>query len=77
MFVTSLVMGSKIRTMWMTPFYLFLGVLVVYLFQKKIDLKKINSFFVVFLILFIISLSLNIELILLTIFMTIFLLWMP
>ncbi len=54
-FLTSLIMGVKIRTMWMTPFYLFLGVLVVYLFQKKINLKKINSFFVVFLILFIIS----------------------
>jgi len=54
-FLTSLIMGVKIRTMWMTPFYLFFGVLFVYLFQKKIDLKKINKFFTVFLVLFILS----------------------
>jgi len=54
-FLTSLIMGVKIRTMWMTPFYLFSGVLFVYLFQKKINLKKINKFFTVFLFLFILS----------------------
>jgi len=48
-------MGVKIRTMWMTPFYLFFGVLFVYLYQKKIDLKKINKFFILFLGLFIFS----------------------
>ena len=51
-FLTSLIMGVKIRTMWMTPFYLFFGVLFVYLFQKRIDLKKINKFFTIFLFLF-------------------------
>ena len=39
----------------MTPFYLFLGVLVVYLFQKKIDLKRINKFLYLFGTLFILS----------------------
>ena len=53
--ITSLVMGAKIRTMWMTPFYLFLGVTFVYLFQKKIDMKKLNKFFIVFLFLFFLS----------------------
>ena len=48
-------MGAKIRTMWMTPFYLFSGVTFVYLFQKKIELKKINKFFVVFLFLLLLS----------------------
>ena len=48
-------MGIKIRTMWITPFYLFLGVLFVYLFQKRINLKKINKFITVFLVLFILS----------------------
>ena len=52
MFLTSMIMGVKIRTMWMTPFYLFLGVLFVYLFEKRIDLKKTNKFVTVFLILF-------------------------
>ncbi|MFL2852766.1 MAG: glycosyltransferase family 39 protein [Candidatus Pelagibacter sp.] len=49
MFLTSVIIGAKIRTMWMTPFYLFLGVIFVYLFQKKIDIKKLNKFFIVFL----------------------------
>ena len=48
-------MGSKIRTMWMTPFYLFFGVLFVYLLQFQINLKKINSFLYGFLFLFFLS----------------------
>ena len=48
-------MGIKIRTMWMTPFYLFFGVLVIYIFQSKINLNKLKDFTVVFLILFIFS----------------------
>jgi len=52
-FLTSLVMGVKIRTMWMTPFYLFFGVLLIYIFQSQINLNKLKSFISVFLILFI------------------------
>ena len=55
MFLTSMLTGSKIRTMWMTPFYLFFGVLVVYIFQAQINLRKLNSFVSIFLILFIFS----------------------
>ena len=55
MFLTSLITGSKIRTMWMTPFYLFFGVLFVYIFQNQINLKKINSFLYGFFILFFLS----------------------
>ena len=55
MFITSLIMGSKIRTMWMTPFYLFFGVLFVYIFQSQINLKKVNSFLYGFLFLFFLS----------------------
>ena len=54
-FLTSIITGSKIRTMWMTPFYLFIGVLIVYIFQEQINLKKLNSFISAFLILFIFS----------------------
>ena len=54
-FITSLIMGSKIRTMWMTPFYLFFGVLFVYIFQAQINLKRIHSFLYGFLILFFLS----------------------
>ena len=55
MFVTSLIMGVKIRTMWMTSFYLFMGVFFVYIFQDQINLNKFKSFISVFLILFIFS----------------------
>ncbi len=54
-FLTSMIMGVKIRTMWMTPFYLFFGVLVIYIFQSQINLNKLKSFTTVFIILFIFS----------------------
>ncbi len=53
--ITSVVTGSKIRTMWMTPFYLFFGVLFVYMLQFQIDLKKIKLFLYGFLFLFFLS----------------------
>ena len=52
MFLTSMITGSKIRTMWMTPFYLFFGTLFVYLFQAQINLKKLKSFMIGFIFLF-------------------------
>ena len=54
-FLTSMIMGVKIRTMWMTPFYLFLGILVIYVFKSEVNLNKIKNFTSVFLILFIFS----------------------
>ena len=51
-FLTSLVFGIKIRTMWMTPFYLFLGIFFIYIYQEKIKLIKMKNFISVFLILF-------------------------
>ena len=54
-FLTSMIMGVKIRTMWMTPFYLFFGVLVIYIFQSQINLNKLKDFATVFIILFIFS----------------------
>ena len=53
--LTSIITGSKIRTMWMTPFYLYFGVLFIYLFKAQIDLKKINSFLSGFLFIFFLS----------------------
>ena len=55
MLFTSFLTGAKIRTMWMTPFYLFIGVLFVYIFQSKINLNKLKYFLSLFLILFILS----------------------
>ncbi len=55
MVLTSMIMGSKIRTMWMTPFYLFTGTLIIYIFKSQINLKKLKKFTSVFLILFLFS----------------------
>ena len=55
MFLTSVVTGSKIRTMWMTPFYLFFGTLFVYLFQTQINIKKLKPFVIGFIFLFFLS----------------------
>ena len=54
-FMTALITGSKIRTMWMTPFYLFFGTLFIYLLKNQINIKKINSFFIGFVFLFLLS----------------------
>ena len=54
-FLTSMIMGVKIRTMWMTPFYLFLGVFIVYIFHEQINLRKLKNFVTLFLVLFIFS----------------------
>jgi len=55
MFLTSMITGSKIRTMWMTPFYLFFGTLFVYLFQAQINLKKLRPSMLGFIFLFFLS----------------------
>ena len=53
--LTSIATGSRIRTMWMAPFYLFFGILVVYIFQKQINLNKIKPFLSGFIFLFFLS----------------------
>jgi len=55
MFLTSLITGFKIRTMWMTPFYLFFGTLFVYLLQAQINIKKLKFFLYGFTFLFFLS----------------------
>ena len=54
-FLTSMIMGVKIRTMWMTPFYLFIGTLLIYIFQKQININKLQNFLIGFAILFLLS----------------------
>ena len=55
MFLTSFITGSKIRTMWMTPFYLFFGVMFIYILQSQINIKKLNNFLIAFIVIFLIS----------------------
>ena len=52
---TSILTGAKIRTMWMTPFYLFLGTLCLFILKNLIDFKKIKKFYYIFIFFFIFS----------------------
>ena len=54
-FFTSFFTGAKIRTMWMTPFYLFFGVFFIEYFKKYINLKNLKRFLAIFIFLFITS----------------------
>ena len=53
--MTSALSGAEIRTMWMTPFYLFLGTLFLLILKKNIELKKLKKFYYIFLFFFILS----------------------
>ena len=53
--ITSLFTGAKIRTMWLTPFYLFFGVFFLHIFKKQINLKYIKKFYIIFLFFFLLS----------------------
>ncbi len=54
-FLTSVVTGAKIRTMWMTPFYLFTGVLLVQIFRENLNLKNLSKFLTIFIVFFFLS----------------------
>ena len=54
-FLTSLIMGSKIRTMWMTPFYLLAGIMIIQIYKNKIDIKNLKKFYITFLFSFLLS----------------------
>ena len=54
-FLTSFTMGVKIRTMWMTPFYISFGLLFVYIFKSEINFEKMKAFTSLFLVIFLIS----------------------
>jgi 4-amino-4-deoxy-L-arabinose transferase-like glycosyltransferase len=54
-FLISFLTGAKIRTMWMSTFYLFFGILLFYFFKSSINLKKINNFIFIFIFLFFLS----------------------
>ena len=54
-FLTTLLMGAKIRTMWMTPFYLYFGTLFIYFFQNKINLNNLKNFYIIFIFFFLFS----------------------
>jgi len=55
MLLTSIITGSRIRTMWMTPFYLFFGTMIIYVLNNQINIKKIKNFLIGLVVLFLLS----------------------
>ncbi|MDC0426389.1 glycosyltransferase family 39 protein [Pelagibacteraceae bacterium] len=55
MIITSLIFAANIRTMWMTPFYLFFGLFFIYHFKSIINLKVFKRFIIYFLFIFFLS----------------------
>ena len=53
--LTSILFGVKIRTMWMTPFYLLAGVFIIEILKKHLNIKSLNKFYVSFLFFFFLS----------------------
>ena len=53
--LTSFLTGSKIKTMWLTPFYLYFGLFFIYLFKERINIKKLKNFYISFLFFFLLS----------------------
>jgi 4-amino-4-deoxy-L-arabinose transferase-like glycosyltransferase len=53
--LTSLIFAANIRTMWMTPFYLFFGLFFIYHFKSSINLNYLKKFVFCFLFIFILS----------------------
>ena len=53
--ITSMVTGSRIRTMWMIPFYSLIGVFFIFLYQDSINLKKLKNFNILLIIFLVIS----------------------
>ena len=54
-FLTSLFLGAEIRTMWLTPFYIFIGLLIVYILKSSIKLNRLKNFISIFIIFFLFS----------------------
>jgi 4-amino-4-deoxy-L-arabinose transferase-like glycosyltransferase len=53
--ITSIISGSRIRTMWIIPFYSLIGVFFIFLYQDQINLKKLKKFYIILIIFLVIS----------------------
>ena len=53
--ITSIITGSRIRTMWMIPFYSLIGIFFIFLYQDQINFKKIKNFIILLIIFLIVS----------------------
>ena len=54
-FIVSFASGAKIRTMWLSSFYLFFGILFFYFFKNYVNIKKTKNFIFIICFLFLLS----------------------
>ena len=55
MLITSIFIGGKIRTMWMTPFYLLIGICFIEIYKSNFEYYNLKKFFYIFLFIFFLS----------------------
>ena len=53
--ITSIITGSRIRTMWMIPFYSLIGIFFIFLYQDQINVKKLKNFIFLLIIFLVLS----------------------
>ena len=53
--ITSIITGSRIRTMWMIPFYSLIGIFFIFLYQDQINLKRSKNFIFLLIIFLVLS----------------------
>jgi len=53
--ITSLITGSRVRTMWMIPFYSLIGIFFIYLYQNHLNFKKLKNFHILLILFLIVS----------------------
>lgn len=53
--ITSLITGSRVRTMWMIPFYSLIGIFFIFLYQNHLNFKKLKNFHILLILFLIVS----------------------
>jgi 4-amino-4-deoxy-L-arabinose transferase-like glycosyltransferase len=53
--ITSLITGSRVRTVWMIPFYSLIGIFFIFLYQNHLNFKKLKNFHILLILFLIVS----------------------
>ena len=53
--ITSLITGSRVKTMWMIPFYSLIGIFFIFLYQNHLNFKKLKNFHILLILFLIVS----------------------
>jgi len=53
--ITSLITGSRVRIVWMIPFYSLIGIFFIFLYQNHLNFKKLKNFHILLILFLIVS----------------------